>query len=567
MLKTDQRSGLLVVTSAILAYCLTPQFGFVFDDRKQVLENSTLAHLGSIPGYFTHPGGYLVGDFSYYRPLFGAWTNLNYFAFGLHPAGWHVTLLLLHTCVAFLCFRMLLALLGDLAAATIGALLFAIHPIHVESVAWISGATDPLAAAFLLLAFLIYLKARENRTLIFFSWLLFAASLLCKETALVFPFVVLSYMLLLGDEKQRKIRSAIIEIGPYFLIAGIYTAVRIHVLGGFSHTLTPLPFKVVLLTLPSVMVFYLRLLLFPLGLSPFYYTPYVKTAPLAGFFTPLLILLIIGGVLAVWVRRLKNTEDAKAPRQAGFFVAWMILLLVPAFNLTALDMGEIAHDRYLYLPSIGLCALVALLAKEAGERLKVSPAFRNFAVAALAIILCTATVAQSVFWKDDMSLYKRGASMAPNNMGAQNNLANVYLDRGDFEHGIAIQQRILQFDPSFVNSYFNLGVAYYKLGDQSRAKSYLQKAISMRPTPDSYFYLGLAEFKKGELAAAEESLRIATEWSGQRADFHAVLGVLYETEGKLPLALQELETALSLNQGNQNVRNEIEKIKARLGQT
>jgi Tfp pilus assembly protein PilF len=69
------------------------------------------------------------------------------------------------------------------------------------------------------------------------------------------------------------------------------------------------------------------------------------------------------------------------------------------------------------------------------------------------------------------------------------------------------------------------------------------------------------------LAAAEESLRIATQWSGQRADFHAVLGVLYETEGKLPLALQELETALSLNTGNQNVRNEVAKIKARLGQT
>src|ERR1051325_8598397 len=567
MLKADQRSGLLVVTSAILAYCMAPQFGFVFDDRKQVLENSTLAHLSSIPRYFTHPGGYLVGDFSYYRPLFGAWTNLNYFVFGLHPAGWHVTLLLLHACVAFLCFRMLLALLGNIAAATLGALLFAIHPIHVESVAWISGATDPLVAAFLLLAFLVYVKAHENRILIILSWLLFAASLLCKETALVFPFVILAYTLLLGDEKQGKIRSAVIDSVPYFAIAGIYTAVRIHVLGSFSHTLTPLPFKVVLLTLPSVMVFYLRLLLFPAGLSPFYDTPYVKTASLASFLMPLLILLVVAGILAVWFRHLKNTEDAKTSRQAIFFVAWMILLLVPAFNLTALDAGEIAHDRYLYLPSIGFCALMALLFKEAVERLKVSPAFRNFAVAAIAIILCTATIAQSVFWKDDMSLYKRGAAMAPNNMGAQNNLANVYLDRGDFEHGIALQERVLERDPSFVNSYFNLGVAYYKLGDQARAKPYLQKAISIRPTPDSYFYLGLVEFKKGELAAAEESLRIATQWSGQRADFHAVLGVLYETEGKLPLALQELETALSLNTGNQNVRNEVAKIKARLGQT
>lgn len=539
----------------------------MFDDRKQVLENSTLTHLGSIPGYFSHPGGYLVGDFSYYRPLFGAWTNLNYFMFRLNPSGWHVALLLLHALVVFLCFRVLLAVLEDLAAAAIGALLFAVHPIHVESVAWISGSTDPLAAVFLLLAFLFYLKARKNRTLIFLSWLAFAASLLCKETALVFPFVILSYVLLLGDENQRKIRSAIISAIPYFVITGIYTAVRIHVLGTFSNTLTPLPFTVVLLTLPSVMVFYISLLLAPLGLSPFYDTPYVKTASLTGFFTPVLILLMIGGILVVWGLHLKKSAHGKAARQVAFFLVWTILLLVPAFNLTALDNGEIAHDRYLYLPSIGFCTLVALAIKDAGERLKLSASFRNFVVAAATIIFCTATIAQSVFWKDDMSLYKRGATMAPRNVGAQSNLANMYFEIGDFKQGIALHQKILKLDPKFTSSYYNLGVAYYNLGDLVQAQSYLQQAISMRPTPDSYFYLGLVQFKKGDLASAEGSLRIAAQWSNQRPDLHAALGVLYETEGKLPLALQELELALSLNPQNQNIRNEVTKIKSRLGQT
>ncbi|MGB8131707.1 MAG: tetratricopeptide repeat protein [Candidatus Angelobacter sp.] len=567
MLKAHQRWGLVAVTSAILAYCLTSRFGFVFDDRKQVLENSTLAHLGSIPGYFSHPGGYLVGDFSYYRPLFGVWTNLNYFMFGLHPSGWHIALLLLHAFVVFLCFHMLLALLGDVAAAATGALIFAVHPIHVESVAWISGSTDPLAAAFLLVAFLSYLKAREKPALIFFSWLAFAASLLCKETALIFPFLILSYALLLGDENQRKLQSAVKSAAPYFAVTAIYTAVRIHVLGGFSHTLTPLPLKVVLLTLPSIVIFYLGLLLAPTGLSPFYDTPYIKTASVTGFLAPTLILLMLGGILTVWVLHLRKSGQAKASRQVVFFLAWTIFLLVPAFNLTALDIGEIAHDRYLYLPSIGVCALIALVMKGAGERLHLSVYFRNLAVAAVAIILCTATIAQSVFWKDDMTLYKRGASMAPANMGAQSNLANTYFEAGDFEHGIAVYKRILMLDPSFVNSYYNLGVAYYKLGDHAQAQSYLQKAISLRPTPGSYFYLGLAQLKKGDLASAQESLRVATQWSPERFDFHAALAVVYEAEGKLPLALQEFEQALSLNLQNQTIRNEIAKIKAQLGQT
>ena len=79
MIKPYQRSGLIALAGAILAFCATPWFGFVSDDRKQVLNNPTLFHRSSIPGYFAHAGGYLVGDLSYYRPLFGTWMNLNYF--------------------------------------------------------------------------------------------------------------------------------------------------------------------------------------------------------------------------------------------------------------------------------------------------------------------------------------------------------------------------------------------------------------------------------------------------------------------------------------------------------
>lgn len=567
MSRADQRSSLLVVASAVLAYCMTPLFDFVFDDRKQVLGNLKLTHLGSIPGYFVHGGGYLVGDLSYYRPLFGTWLNLNYFLFGLHSSGWHVALLLLHALVAFLCFRVLLAVLDDRTAATIGALLFAVHPVHVESVAWISGSTDPLAAAFLLLAFLFYVGAGKNRIYPILSWLAFAAALLCKETSLLFPLIILAYAFLLGDETERKLRAAVLRALPYFVVTGIYLAVRIQVLGAFSHTLTLLPAKVLLLTLPSVMAFYLRLLVVPAGLSPFYDTPYIKTASFTGFFLPLLELSAIGGMLVFWVLRQRKSGQVKASRQTSFFVWWMVILLVPALNLAALDMGEIAHDRYLYLPSIGFCALVAIGMKQAAEHLQMSATFRRVAVAAVAVILCATTIAQSAFWKDDLHLYKRGASIAQSNLNAQNNLANIYFENGDFEHGIATHQRILKVNPAFVDSYFNLGVAYYKLGDHAQAQSYLRQAISMRPTPESYFYLGLAQFKTGDVASAENSLRTAAQAGRQQPDFHAALGVLYETEGKLPLALQELELALSLNPQNPSIQNEVAKIKRQLGPT
>jgi Tfp pilus assembly protein PilF len=105
------------------------------------------------------------------------------------------------------------------------------------------------------------------------------------------------------------------------------------------------------------------------------------------------------------------------------------------------------------------------------------------------------------------------------------------------------------------------------LGDQAQAQSYLRQAISMRPTPESYFYLGLAQFKTGDVASAENSLRTAAQAGRQQPDFHAALGVLYETEGKLSLALQELELALSLNPQNPSIQNEVAKIKRQLGPT
>jgi Tfp pilus assembly protein PilF len=390
---------------------------------------------------------------------------------------------------------------------------------------------------------------------------------LCKETALLFPALVLLHGLLLGTN-ARRVAAALKQAAPYFVIAAIYIAIRIQVMGAFSHTLTQLSPATLLLTLPSVALFYVRMLFFPTRLSPFYDTPYVTKASFNSFVLPLLALIAIAALLAWWIRGLRrlNGDRESRARQAVFFLIWAILFLIPAFNLSALDPGEIAHDRYLYLPSIGFCALAGIALKQLAEKLHLAPPIRTFAVAGLGIILCTATIAQSVFWKDDLNLYKRGASIAPNNINAQNNLGNVYLETGDFEHGIAAHQKILRLNPRFVDSYFNLGLAYYNLGDMTQAQSYLQQAIALRPSAQTYFYLGLAQFKKGERTQAEQCLQIAAQLEPGRPDFHAALGVLYETEGKLPLALQELEKALSLNPQNTSVRNEVAKIQRQMGQ-
>jgi len=414
---------------------------------------------------------------------------------------------------------------------------------------------------------LFYLNSQTNVKTSILGWLAFAASLLCKETALLFPFLILCHSLLLGND-TRRLTTAIKASTPYFLLAAVYLAVRIQVMGGFSHTSTPLSSGTLLLTLPSVALFYVRLLVFPAGLSPFYDTPYVSAPSFTGFVFPVLGLLAIVLLLVWWTRGFPQPDGpaAKRSRQVIFFAAWTVAFLVPALNLSALDAGEIAHDRYLYLPSIGFSALAGIALQQLGGKLRLSEAARTAVCGGLGIILCIATIVQTGFWKDDLSLYTRGASVAPNNINAQNNLANIYLETGDFDRGIAAHQRLLKLNPGHVDSYFNLGLAYYNLGDFARSQPYFQRAIELRPTAQTYFFLGLAQLKTGNLAAAEQSLQNAVRMDQGRPDLHAALGVTYESEGKLPLALQEFETALTLNPQKVSIRNEITKVKGLLGQ-
>jgi len=145
-------------------YLPTLSYQFVFDDQLQILGNSHLLSWRYLPDYFTkdvwshfpHSGD------PYYRPIFLVWARLNMAVFGSESSGWHLTTLLMHLLVTGLVYLVALELLNHRWAAIVAAALFAIHPVQVESVAWVSGVTEPLGAAFLLLAFLCYLKQRAH---------------------------------------------------------------------------------------------------------------------------------------------------------------------------------------------------------------------------------------------------------------------------------------------------------------------------------------------------------------------------------------------------------------------
>ena len=155
----------LVCAIAFLAYVPTLGFQFVYDDKPQILQNPAIRAWHYLPNYFTshvwaelypHVGG------DYYRPVFLLWFRLNHAMFGVNPEGWHLTTVLCHVAATWLVFRLVRRLAASPWIAFSAATLFALHPVHIESVAWVSGVTDPLLAIFLLGSFLAYLQFREG---------------------------------------------------------------------------------------------------------------------------------------------------------------------------------------------------------------------------------------------------------------------------------------------------------------------------------------------------------------------------------------------------------------------
>ena len=213
-LKPERMAAFLQFTALVLSalvYLPALRYEFVHDDLRQIAGNPTLHSWKSIPGFFTHhlwAFGNAPDEENYYRPLFQCWLLLCHSLFlHLTPWGWHLgTILHLHILVVWLVYRLGRYLFGDDLTAAMGALLFALDPVHIESVAWVSGGVDPLLAVFLLGSLICFLKGLQLEGPDRFPWRLmsyatFICALLTKETAAVFPAIVFSFSTARGKRR------------------------------------------------------------------------------------------------------------------------------------------------------------------------------------------------------------------------------------------------------------------------------------------------------------------------------------------------------------------------------
>ncbi|MCI0353722.1 MAG: glycosyltransferase family 39 protein [Acidobacteria bacterium] len=526
--------GVLVrvaIAAVVVLYAQTATFDFVYDDVPQILLNPWLQSWNWAPDYFTQHSWQFsaLDEAKYYRPVYLLWLRANYALFGGIPGWWHLSAMLAHMAMTLLVYTLSERVLQNPGAAAVASLIFGLHPANVEAVAWISGTTEVIHGIFLVAAFLLYLRWRERGKA---RWLAacavsYSLALFTKESAVILPFLVLGYEWLSRPAARdrcwgRRLGVALVTLAV--LTAG-YLVARLAVLGSMGEVEHP-PLAAMLLTYPLVAWFYLGALLAPWERG-LYHDFRLAEVSAAGIGTALLAAAALVALAAV-VGRLSTP--------LRFALLWSTLTI--ALPLLAVGTLQV-HDRYLYLPTIGLGMVLGVAATNLPRLLPASKAAGvQFAtVLAIAAALGLISFFQVRTWKDDTTVFTHAHQQAPRNLRARQLLAHAYLARGESDAGFRLLKGALIMDPEAYRIHFDLGVLYYRRGEYAAAKEHLGRVAGSTQAPRkiraaSYSYLAAICQEEERLNEAETLLRRAVAFDPQSTQYQRALRAILEAIGK-----------------------------------
>ncbi|MFA5096694.1 MAG: hypothetical protein WC478_05080, partial [Candidatus Omnitrophota bacterium] len=389
---------LALAVSCLIVYANSLPNPFIWDDEGIVLKNPYLASWANLPKAFTsdlYPG--ITAGSNFYRPLQTVSYIWDYHLWELEPFGYHLTNIILQALVSFLVFLFSRVILKDIKAAFAAALLFALHPVHTEAVAYISGRAEMLMAIFVLSSLLLFI--RGNRGL---SLAAFIGALLSKELAAVFPLVILAYLFFYQDGGRRPgAGRGLKQILPFLLIDLIYLFLRSGVLSFATirpPALTQYPLLLRILVFPEVLFTYLKLFIVPLDLH-MSWTVFRPVGLLAVSGSVLLLIAICLGCASI----LKNYRRGRA---AAFMLAWFFIFLIPQSGL--LPINAFVAEHFIYLSSISFFMLLAYALRKFLRR-----GVFIFAVAGFALFYGLLTYTRNFDWRDPLVFYAKILKYSP----------------------------------------------------------------------------------------------------------------------------------------------------------
>jgi len=521
--------------------------GFEFvtaDDGPYVTQNPTVR-----AGLSTYGVRWAFGfRESNWHPLTWLSLMLDATVGGLDPRVFHLTNLVLHAANAILLFHVLLRMTVALWRSCFAALLFAVHPQHVESVAWVVERKDVLSTLFWLLTVLAYAgyarRPSRPRSLLVAAGL--AAGLMAKPMLVTLPVT----LLVVDFWPLRRPRS-IVEKVPLFALSAAAAAITLlaQSAGGAVSGLAALPFAVRAGNAAVSYVVYVVKTVWPTGLAYFY--PHPGRSLSTGLVLACVALLAVVSALAIAAR-------GRFP-YVTFGWLWYVITLVPVAGLV--QVGQQARaDRYTYVPLIGLFVATAWGAADLAGRASVLR--RRLVAAACAVSVVALAVAahrQTHHWRDSVSLYQRALAVTSNNAVAHANLSLALLVGGDPEGAIAHGRAALRIQPAHPEAPKHLATALAHQGRHDEAVAIYREALARRPDDATlHSNLGTVLIELGRLEEADASFREALRLAPGWANAHNNLGVLLASQGRYDEAVVAFTTALELSPFDEEVRTNLE---------
>jgi hypothetical protein len=501
-------AGLLLVALPFIAYAPALRGGFVYDDAYYVRDNPFLkSGDGLCRLWFTtkFPDYFALSTTSFW---------LEWRLWGNHPLGYHATNVALHIGNALLLWRLLKRL--RVSGAHLAALVFAVHPVTVESVAWISERKNLLSLLFALLTMLAFLRWDDKRE---WRWYFpavgtFALALLSKTAVVMLPVVLL---LILWWRRGHVTGRDLLATLPFFALSlgmGLVTMWfdRHHSVAGEIIRHDSLPAR--LAGAGWALCFYVGKLLWPAGLCVIYPRWQVDAASVVAWM-PLVVVVAVCG-LAQW-----------KSRGALVGVLSYVALLFPLlgfFDVSFMVYSYVA-DHWQYIAMIPLLAMVCARAMQIAGQFE----WRGWPVVAAAVVaaLAITTWRRTHVWHDDETLWRDTLNKNLSAWMAHNNLANALLAQGRVDEAVAHYQEAIRLKPDYGNAHYNLGIANFQRGDYSEAVARFREAVRLKPkSAEACNNLGAALAKAGQtneaIAQFEAAARLAPGSEEPRANLARV---------------------------------------------
>ena len=552
----------MIALMVTLSYLPTFTGGFLLDDHRLITHNPNITEPRPLASYFNQEDGIVETENSpdehtgYYRPLTNLTYRLDYKIWGMRPQGFRATNVLLHILTSLVLCKLILSLLNDRQAAFWVALLYAVHPVNTESVAWICARNNILVTLFFLVAFYIYVNGVERawRLYLLMSAIFFAMALLSKELGLLLLPCIFLYQRLVANH-TRRIRHEIITYVPFLLMGTGYLVLRKMVIGSWVTLSGEIPLWERLYFAPYLMAWNFRLIFSPYGLHNFivnYPSGYLNWNVLASF----LVICCLG--ILVW--------KARKERFLVFCVLAFCLTLLPTLNIINIPAVSLISMRWLYLPMVFVFLAAARpIHKFLKKNYALTTSLLSLFLLYLGIYSC---VLNSALWHDEDTLLRQEV-VRFNNFFHAGELAENFLNKKDYLSAERYFQMAIEKYPKVGKNYINYSALLLYTARPELAISVLNDAESLIMTRKErgewYNNAGTGYFQLKRYKEALEYHKESVKAWPFEPQFWSNLGASYGSVGDFPNSISALEKALRMTPDSSQIRKNLAAAHYRLG--